>query len=334
MRLQGFLYDGQSSARQQAVASIDDQGRLQLPDGLSWQWQEIEVSERIGSSARYLDFPDGSRFECGENELIDQLCVLHSPKHTGLIHRLESKLRYVALSLLITASFIGWFLFYGMPGLAERIAYQLPSSVTESLSNQTLAALDQALFTPSQLPRETRQQWQQRFQKLAAKQPGEFNYRLLFRDGNQIGANAFALPAGQIIVTDQIVALTEHPDELIGVLAHEIGHVRERHGLRQALQSSALAIILTTVTGDLNAAASVLTVLPTILVEAHYSREFETEADQFAIDTLLAMDKDPARLANMLHKLGEQYGDDGSTGWLDSHPGTDERLELLKSAAQ
>ena len=333
MRLQGYLYDGHSSGRQQVIASVDEHGRILLADGLSWRWPEVEVSSRIGNSARYLDFPDGSRFECSENDLIDQLCQRHSPPRTGMIHRLESRLRYVALSLVITIAFVGWFIAYGMPGLAERIAHQLPPSVTESVSRQTLAALDRALFTPSELSSETRQQWQRRFDQLVATQPDEFDYRLLFRNGNQIGANAFALPSGQIIVTDQIVRLTDNPDELIGVLAHEIGHVRERHGLRQVLQNSAVAIILTSVTGDLNAAASVLTVLPTILVEAHYSRDFETEADQFAVTTLHALGKDPRHLATMLEKLELQHGGDGSTGWLDSHPGSDERLELLKSAS-
>ncbi|WP_051560123.1 M48 family metallopeptidase [Marinobacterium jannaschii] len=333
MRIQGFLYDGQRSARQQVIVTVDEQGRVLLADGLSWRWQEVEISARIGSSARYLDFPDGSRLECSENDLIDQLCQLHSPPRTGLIHRLESRLRYVALSLFITISFVSWFVVYGMPGLAERIAYQLPPSVTESISRQTLAALDKALFSPSQLPEASRSEWQTRFAQLTARQPGEFNYQLLFRDGQQIGANAFALPSGQIIVTDQIVELTEHPDELLGVLAHEIGHVRERHGLRQILQSSAVAVILTTVTGDLNAAASVLTVLPTLLVEAHYSREFETEADRFAIDLLQQLNKDPGHLATMLHKLEQQYGGDGSTGWLDSHPGTEARLLMLRTTS-
>ena len=54
---------------------------------------------------------------------------------------------------------------------------------------------------------------------------------LLFRDGGKFGANAFALPSGKIIVTDQLASLL-NDEQIVGVLAHELGHVVYRHGMR------------------------------------------------------------------------------------------------------
>ncbi|MFC6670351.1 M48 family metallopeptidase [Marinobacterium aestuariivivens] len=221
---------------------------------------------------------------------------------------------------------------YGLPALARQAAFSLPASVAEHSSRQTLAALDRWLFEPSLLPEERRQQVEALFDTLVADLPGDFHYRLAFRRSEEVGANAFALPSGQIVVTDQLVELAADPDALAGVLAHEIGHVRERHGLRRVLQSSALPLLLIAVTGDLNAAGSVLAALPTVLVESHYSRRFEREADRYARESLLRQGRDPSRLAGLLDKLQRQRKSGVQLpGWLKSHPDNDERRALLRA---
>jgi Zn-dependent protease with chaperone function len=69
------------------------------------------------------------------------------------------------------------------------------------------------------------------------------------------------------------------------VLAHEAGHVIGRHGLRQVLQNSMTTLFVLYATGD---ASSLGVALPVVLVQAGYSREFEAEADRFALDLLRA----------------------------------------------
>ena len=83
-----------------------------------------------------------------------------------------------------------------------------------------------------------------------------------------MGANAVALPAGIIIMTDALVELSENDEELAAVLAHEIGHVRNRHALRALLQNSVVAGSIILVTGDASSAGSIAAGIPTLLARA------------------------------------------------------------------
>ena len=68
--------------------------------------------------------------------------------------------------------------------------------------------------------------------------------RLELRAGGAIGPNAFALPSGIIMVTDELVRIAEHPEEFESVLAHEAGHMVHRHSLRMLLQGSASTLLM------------------------------------------------------------------------------------------
>jgi Zn-dependent protease with chaperone function len=94
------------------------------------------------------------------------------------------------------------------------------------------------MLRQSKLPLERQQSLTQQFEDLVLlaqelNYPHIDNMQLLFRDGGSVGANAFALPGGTVIATDQFIQLSENDDEIIAVLAHEIGHVRHQHSLRQ-----------------------------------------------------------------------------------------------------
>jgi len=105
------------------------------------------------------------------------------------------------------------------------------------------------------------------------------NIRVQFRGGGDIGANAFALPDGTVVFTDEIVHLAHNDDELLAVFAHEIGHVKYRHGLRATIQGSVLSFAVGMLVGDVSAAADMLAALPLLLTTSSYSRDFEREAD-------------------------------------------------------
>ncbi|MBY4676451.1 M48 family metallopeptidase [Marinobacterium arenosum] len=330
MQLQGYLYAAGSSRREPARLSVDPQGRVWCAQESLGYWQQLQVSDRIGSSARYLQLVDGRRFECRDNDTIDRLEQRFNPSPSGRwLATMESRLRYVLLALLITVA-AGFGLFrYGIPVMAEQLARQLPEPMVRELGGSTLALLDRQLFKPSQLPAEQRQLLQTLMAELNGQLP-EADYRLLLRDGGPLGANALALPSGELLITDQLVQLAEHPDELSGVLAHEIGHLQQRHLLRSLLQNSAMLVVLAAVTGDVSAAQGVLVGLPTFLVEQHYSRQFEFEADAFAKQLLLARGRDPARMGQLLVRLAEQQGG-GQPDWLATHPSSAERLQRLQA---
>jgi Zn-dependent protease with chaperone function len=155
--------------------------------------------------------------------------------------------------------------------------------------------------------------------------------RVEFRSAEGLGANAMALPSGAIFVTDQLVALTTDDDVLAAVVAHEIGHVSHRHGLRQIIQSTAVGVFVTWFLGDLSALGAAA---PTALLEAKYSRDLEREADAYAVAVLRASGIDPARLAEALELIEKSHGvagDGGVLAYISTHPSTEERKAWLRA---
>ena len=145
-----------------------------------------------------------------------------------------------------------------------------------------------------------------------------------------MGANAFALPSGLIIMTDDLVRLAEDDRELGAVLLHEMAHVERRHGVRALLQHAGVFLIVSTLAGDLTAITSLAGALPTMLVESGYSRDFEREADRDAARRMLEMGWGTGPFARMLRRLGA-----GRAGLpsdvTSSHPLIEERVRNLRA---
>jgi Zn-dependent protease with chaperone function len=136
-----------------------------------------------------------------------------------------------------------------MPLAARPVAEMISPKVELAIGRQALATLDRVALKPSKLDRDTQEDVERRFEQFVAGEPGEQGYELAFR-GGAMGPNAFALPGGIIIVTDDMVKLADNDGELMAVLAHEIGHVRGKHALRLGLQDSGIVVLVTVFAGD------------------------------------------------------------------------------------
>src|SRR4029077_985450 len=108
------------------------------------------------------------------------------------------------------------------------------------------------------------------FTALTAGLGDGYAYRLEFRACKGMGPNAFALPGGAIVLTDDLVELAENDAQISAVLAHEIGHVRNRHGLRLALQATGLSALIAALAGDAVSITSLAATLPTALLQSGY----------------------------------------------------------------
>jgi Zn-dependent protease with chaperone function len=235
-----------------------------------------------------------------------------------------------------------------MPWASTKIAYSLPMPVTEMISRQTLELLDKLVLEDSALPPSRQQSIREHFEDaLLPRQRGEFAYRLHFRSMQEV-PNAFALPAGDIIVTDRLVELAASQQEIDAVLLHEIGHVEHRHGLRQLLHSSFITIAIIMISGDVTAVNNLAIALPAFLLENHYSRQHESDADRFAFDHMMQAGIDPIHFSRIMARISEQAMEqpgDGKTAtvenpsdgkardkesllmYLSTHPPTPERMK-------
>ncbi len=181
----------------------------------------------------------------------------------------------------------------------------MPVSLDEKMAEQALIQMDKVFFEPSELDEKRKEQLQTLFNSLTPER--EHTFTLVFRNSEMIGANAFALPDGTIIFTDQIIELATDDQMIAAVMLHEIGHVEERHAMQSVVQQAGLSAIILLVSGDVNTASSLVFLLPTILIQSSYSQEKEWSADTFALTAMATHRINPNHFANMMEALSESH---------------------------
>jgi Zn-dependent protease with chaperone function len=257
------------------------------------------------------------------------------------VHRWEKSLPLALTALAATALVVLLFVRFGVPALAKRAAMALPAATETNMGRESLATLDKILMKPSKLDKQRQAELTTLFRRVAGPGGATAGYRLEFRSCLPIGANAFALPSGIVVMTDDLVSLAKHDDEIAAIFAHELGHVRGRHIMRHVMQSSVAGLIVATLTGDLVSITSLAATLPTVMVDASFSREFEREADAAAIAWMKSAGVPPRRYAEILGRLQAQLdvrqgaqisGSSKTRNYLSSHPDTGDRIRrILKS---
>lgn len=344
--IEGDLYSGQDSGRQSATLYYDPHSDGQpitittSGDSLRLGPDDITLSPRIGNTPRYLHLPDDGVFETTDNDGVDRLGKQMGQHSSRWIHRLENHLGLILVAILVTVATIGFTFFYGVPWASQAIANALPDSVIEHVGDSTLETLDDLWFEPSALSQERQQALQAHFAPFLEPVDGQ-TLEVLFRSSEAIGANAMALPNGTLIFTDDMVELAEDDNELTAILAHEIGHVAHRHGMKGVVQSSLTTWLIVMMSGDISAFSDTTVALPAILMSLAYSRNLEREADAYALETLRANDIPPRHFANIMKRLMAAHGEpetaeseeDGLqriSDMLSSHPVTSERIKLFE----
>ena len=333
-KIPATFYDGKTPHKMEVHLYFEGTGHVRivgLGTELAYPLSAVRITSRLANTPRSLYFPDGGKCETLENDAIDAILRRQGKgRWQSLLHTLESRLGYVAVALVLTVVG-GWALVeYGIPALATQVAYAVPASVEAALGREGLQVLDQVLFSPSALDEQRQAHLRLQFADITREIINGRTLHLEFRKGETVGANAFALPSGIIVLTDELVLLAEHPNEIISVLAHEVGHIQHRHTLRRLLQNSAVVLLIASVTGDVTSITALSAALPTMLLQAQYSRVFETEADQFALKYLQEHDIPLKHFADILTRMENVKGPKGQLpNYLASHPATHERVKMF-----
>lgn len=305
IELAGHWFDGRTSRQTPARLRVWRSGEYQLDAGAErreGRFSEFDVSPALGTTARQLTLPGGEVFETADHAALAQVLDWHGDAAAGgLVHALERHWGAVLLLTVATVLVVYAFTAYGVPALARTVAFAVPAGFLESSDVQSVRLLDRVVFKPSLLPPQRRESLRE---AMLSRTPAlDQQVNVLFRAGGTMGANAFALPGGTVIFTDELVILAANDEQLLAVYGHELGHLDRRHGLRRALQGSIVAIAATLVTGDATATSDLLAAVPLMLTDLAWSRDFEREADAFALDYLNAQDIDPASFAGIMQRL-------------------------------
>lgn len=294
----------------------------------------IRPQPALGHARRIIELPDGGRLETEDVDAFNALRLPAGDRFWRIMHYVESHLVWATVALLLTIV-AGWcMLRFGVPAVATHVAKVTPLSMEVKLGDQVLNGMDyrNAYFSPSSVPPQRQSQLRTSLAQYCALQIACPTYRLEFRKGGSlIGANAMALPGGIVVVTDELLALAKRDEEIIAVLAHELGHVQRRHAFRQSLQGALAGLVLVALTGDLDTLASGL---PAVLLQMQYSREMENEADRYALGFLQRACLPPQAFADILSRLQSKAGNSQIPEIVSSHPDTAARVQPFTSARQ
>ena len=147
--------------------------------------------------------------------------------------------------------------------------------------------------------------------------------------------NAFALPGGHVMVNDSLIRMAERPEELAGVIAHEVAHVTEKHGFRKIISEAGPYLIVRVFLGGGRGTVGALGGSSQLLVRQSFSQEYELEADDVGWKYLVKARIDPRGLTDMLKKLEAAQGRMGfgqfGLGAFSSHPATAKRIQRLEA---
>ena len=338
--LDATWFDGRDSRPRPARISNPVAGTLRLEcEGtvLEFAAAELQLSPRLGRMPRTLRLPGEGHLQVEDSPLLEQW--LPTPSRIEAIADWLERRRTAALTAG-AATVLGVVLFFqvGLPWMADALAPQIPRAIERAVGEQALALIDRMGLQPSRLPQQRQHDLKVQFFDLIQGLPRADDYKLDFRHAPGLGANAFALPDGQIIVTDQLVELSDGDDALLmAVLAHEAGHHEHHHGMRQALESSAVVVVAGFLFGDLSGTASLSVSVPVLLLESGYSRGKETEADAFAFRLLRERGQSPKAFAEIMRRLTRKHGGGGGDGpltYLSTHPASEGRIRAAEDAAK
>lgn len=307
-RLEVRYFDGRSS-RPHLVEAWWEGPHLHLAgpqlrvtlDGDRIQWPErTRHGPRLallpgGGSLQSIDAAawDGWMLACGLN---DSWVVRGQQSWRGVLATL-------AVLLVLGAAVYAW----GLPWLARGITAAVPDAWEQQVGEVAMSQLERVI-APSQLDAADQQSVEQAWERVrTAHAAAEVSRgrsvrptRLLMRS-SRIGPNALALPGGTLVLTDDLVRLVQNDTEVLaGVLAHELGHVQHRHGMRMLVQVGVLGAVSSVVWGDYS---GILATVPVWLGQAHYSREAERESDAYSVAVLRDAGISPGVMVTLFDRL-------------------------------
>ncbi|CAB5137807.1 hypothetical protein D3OALGB2SA_4044 [Olavius algarvensis associated proteobacterium Delta 3] len=333
----GTYFDGRTSAGRHVSVSFngstvsvrnDEDGfYVEVPQ------EQVDITAPLGRTTRVITFADGARLETDDHAAVSTLeQMVRKNRYAQMLDALERRWPLVLASLAGIVAAVLVTIHVVIPVMADKASRLVPATILDGASKQTLTMLDARFFGPTTLDRETTASLEKIFNELLADVGGaSFSYRLELRNSPIIGPNAFALPSGTIVVTDQLVALATDDRALAGVLAHELAHVEQRHGLRSLFQNAGVFLLISLLVGDVTSVTSMAATMPTLLIESGYSRDFEEEADLFAGEYMTQKGWGTRPFRDILQSMAKEVGDSEVPSFFLTHPGTDDRLAHLRN---
>ena len=342
--------EGKGAKRLPATLRMGQQRLLVAGQGLarSLALDDLLTPVRTTDGGRSLPLRDGGALYCRDGEAWDRWAAATGHRHQ-LVPRTNPAWPWFAVVVAMIAIVLGVgaaLYVWALPWASRTFVAAVPLEVDRALGDATLKSIEAEALAPSELPEARQARVRLAFAGIVRKSRGgqavPVAHQVIFRKAreNTIGPNALALPGGTIVVTDQLVELlADNEDAMLGVLAHEFGHIEARHGMRLFVQESLLSMAYGWLLDDFS---RVLGAAPVLLGRAAYSRDAEREADATSVQLLKASNISPLVMVVFFEKLAalpqRQEADAQTPRWLGlgvgSHPEDAERIRFFRDAAQ
>lgn len=332
-RIEGGRSGATVELSQTEVTAITPDGqRFSLPFGNC----QVDIG---GESGRMIFCRNQDRsltIFCEDKQFPDALSVASF----GLLDdQLRNKLRVRRNETWADRRFAVWLLFlmvlvcvgcyFGVLWAARAAIHAVPVSVDASIGNQVYKAMESGhdeIKDPKVVA--AMQKIVDRLAPHAAVEGIDFHVHVIRSDE----VNAFALPGGPIVIYSGLIEQAERPEQIAGVLGHEMAHATLRHGLERISQAvglgAAAAILLGDVQGIILTGAEILQ----FATLNSYSRDQEGAADREGVRMLYEAGIDPMALTEFFESLHKEHGDvPGAISWLSTHPQHKERIAAVKA---
>ncbi|MFB9268617.1 M48 family metallopeptidase [Bradyrhizobium erythrophlei] len=326
----GVYFDGTSNRRRVVALTLSD--ALEIgEDGKTiarWAYADIRRADSPTGVLRLscLTAPALARLEIRDARLAADL-VAHCAHLDDNLPGRRGVAAIVGWSIAAAASIVLVVLF-GVPLAADRLTPLVPDAFERRLGDVAEAQV-KVVFDGKPC---TNAAGQAAFEKLVGKLRETAGLDNSVQSGvlGSSVSNAFALPGGKVYLFEGLLAKAENPDEIAGVLAHELGHLRHRDSMREMIHNGGTSFLIGLLFGDVTGSGALIFASRT-LVTSSYSRDAETNADTFAIETMHRLGRPAKPMGELMLRV---TGKEGGTGLslVSSHPLTEDRLARMSKA--
>ncbi|QOZ32235.1 M48 family metallopeptidase [Bradyrhizobium sp. CCBAU 53421] len=327
----GVVYfDGASSRRRIVALKLSDALEIRQDGELLARWAFHDI--------RSADSPSGLlRLSCLAAPALARLEIRDAQQTAAVVARCD-RLEADLPNRKGVAGIVGWSLaaavsivlvvLFGVPLAAERLTPLVPDSFERRLGDVAEAQV-KVVFdgTPC-----SNAAGQAAFEKLVGKLRQSAGLDTSVQSGVLATPvpNAFALPGGKVYLFEGLLEKAENPDEIAGVLAHELGHLRHRDSMRELIHNGGTSFLIGLLFGDITGSGALIFASRS-LVTSSYSRDAETNADTFAIETMHKLGRPAKPMGELMFRVTGKEGGKGLS-LVSSHPLTEDRLARMDKA--
>nr|WP_282103640.1 M48 family metallopeptidase [Methylobacterium sp. 37f] len=297
---------------------------------VDWDLFDLVAGDTVAPLMRIGPRGRPARVEVSDSAFADALTARCPDLHRSDDKGSGGNLRLVVWSIVAGLSVI-LLAIYGVPAIAARLAPMIPISVESRLGSAVADQVGRMLGHPPVCDDGPARAV---LDRLVARMAGERGLpgepRIAVH--RHAVANALTLPGGRVIILSSLIDRSETADEFAGILAHEFGHIAARDPMRALLAASGSSFLLSLVLGDLTG-STLIVATGQMALSAGYSRDAETAADAYAVETLRRSGGDAGALATILERIARDEEPDGVASLLRSHPFTRERAHRIRTLA-